>query len=138
VLLDICAVICLANGDRLHHRATDAIIAAGLSPGTFVPPISACEVGLLACPGARNSHPIEFLPNPKGWFARVMSGPGIRPTPFTPDIAIDASHLPGEIHGDPADRMIVDTARRLGIPVVTRDPRILVCARRGHVAAIRC
>jgi PIN domain nuclease of toxin-antitoxin system len=67
-----------------------------------------------------------------------MAGPGIRPAPFTPDIAIDASNLPGEMHGDPADQMIVATARHLGVPVVTRDTRILTYARRGHMAATRC
>jgi PIN domain nuclease of toxin-antitoxin system len=67
-----------------------------------------------------------------------MAGAGIRPAPLTPDIAIDASQLPGEPHGDPADRMIVATARHLGASVVTRDSRILAYARRGHVAAIRC
>lgn len=138
VLLDTCAVIWLANGDRLHHQATEAIIAAGLTSGIFVSPISAWEVGLLAQPSRRDSPASEFLPTPKAWFARVMTGPGIRPAPFTPDIAIDASYLPGDIHGDPADRMIVATARQLGIPVVTRDARILAYARRGHVVAIRC
>ena len=34
--------------------------------------------------------------------------------------------------------MIVATARQLGVPVVTRDSRILAYARRGHVAAISC
>jgi PIN domain nuclease of toxin-antitoxin system len=68
----------------------------------------------------------------------VMAGPGIRPAPLTPDIAIDASYLPGDINGDPADRMIVATARQLYIPVVIRDARILAYARRGHVVAIRC
>jgi PIN domain nuclease of toxin-antitoxin system len=51
---------------------------------------------------------------------------------------MDASQLPGEPHGDPADRMIVATARHLGASVVTRDSRILAYARRRHVAAIRC
>jgi PIN domain nuclease of toxin-antitoxin system len=58
--------------------------------------------------------------------------------PFTPDIAIDASHLPGDAHDDPADNMIVASARQLGVPVVTRGARILAYTRRSHVAAIRC
>lgn len=138
VLLDTCAVIWLANGDRLRQQAMDAIVAAGLSGGILVSPVSAWEVGLLARPRGRPGVPLQFLPDPKAWFARVMAGPGIRPAPFTPDIAIDASQLPGEVHGDPVDRMIVATARQLGVPVITRDARILAYARRGHVAAIRC
>ena len=138
VLLDTCAVIWLANGDRLRQQAADAIVAAGLSGGILVSPVSAWEVGLLARPRGRDHAPPQFLPDPKAWFARVMAGPGIRPAPFTPEIAIDASHLPGDVHGDPADQMIVATARQLGIPVVTRDSRILAYARCGHVSAIRC
>jgi PIN domain nuclease of toxin-antitoxin system len=138
VLLDTCAVIWLVNGDRLRQQAVDAIVAAGLSNGIFVSPVSAWEVGLLSRPRSRNQRPLQFLPDPKAWFARVMAGPGIRPAPFNLDIAIDASHLPGEAHGDPADLMIVATARHLGMPVVTRDSRILAYARHGHVFAIRC
>jgi PIN domain nuclease of toxin-antitoxin system len=137
-MLDTCAVIWLANGDRLRQQAVDAIVAAGLSGSIFVSPVSAWEVGLLARPRGRSGAPLQFLPDPKAWFAQVMAGPGIRPAAFTPDIAIDASHLPGEPHGDPADLMIVATARQLGVPVVTRDARILAYARRGYVAAIRC
>ena len=56
--------------------------------------------GGAAGPSARpRSCAAQFLPDPKAWFARVMAGPGIRPAPFTPDIAIDASHLPGDVHG---------------------------------------
>jgi PIN domain nuclease of toxin-antitoxin system len=42
------------------------------------------------------------------------------------------------MHGDPADQIIVATARHLGTVIVTRDSRILAYARRGHVGAIRC
>jgi PIN domain nuclease of toxin-antitoxin system len=138
ILLDTCAVIWLANGDRLRRQAADAVVMAGLSGGILVSPVSAWEVGLLARPHGSHRTPVQFLPDPKAWFAKVMAGPGIRPAPFTPDIAIDASHLPGDVHGDPADRIIVATARQLSIPVVTRDARILAYARQGHITAIRC
>jgi len=138
VLLDTCAVIWLANGDKLRQGAIEAIVAAGLAGGIFVSPVSAWEIGMLARPRGADRPRLQFLPDAKAWFARVMAGAGIRPAPLTPDIAIDASQLPGEPHGDPADRMIVATARHLGASVVTRDSRILAYARRGHVAAIRC
>jgi PIN domain nuclease of toxin-antitoxin system len=135
VLLDTCSVIWLANGDTLRGQAADAIVAAGLAGGIFISPVSAWEVGLLSRPGV---GVLQFLPDPKTWFTTVMTGPGIKPAAFTPDIAIDASHLPGNPHGDPADRLIIATARQLGIPIVTRDARILAYARRGYVTAIRC
>src|SRR5215469_3269306 len=125
VLLDTCAVIWLANGDKLRQQAIDAIIEAGILGGVLVSPISAWEVGLLARPREGRHASLQFLPDAKAWFARILAGPGVRLAPLTPDIALDASHLPGDTHGDPADNMIVASARQLGVPVVTRDARIL-------------
>lgn len=136
VLLDTCAVIWLANGGAMAEAAVVAIMHAGLADGVFVSPVSAWEVGLLGRPS--QARPVSFLPDPKTWFARVMAGPAIRPASFTPEIAIDSSFLPGELHGDPADRLIIATARHLGAPVVTRDARIRAYAEAGHVRVIPC
>jgi PIN domain nuclease of toxin-antitoxin system len=138
VLLDTCAVIWLANGEAMLPGAIDAIVQAGLAEGAFVSPISAWEVGLLSRPRAGGRIAKEFLPDPKTWFARLMAGAGIKSAPLTPEIAIDACFLPGELHGDPADRLLLATARYLRVPIVTRDRQILAYARRGDVRAIRC
>jgi PIN domain nuclease of toxin-antitoxin system len=138
VLLDTCAVIWLANGDPMASSATAAIRRAGTTDGIFVSPISAWEVGLLSKPRAGRNLVVQFMPDPKTWFARVMAGPGIREASFTPEIAIDASFLPGELHGDPADRLIVASARHLGVPIVTRDRRMIAYGRGGHLQVIPC
>jgi len=136
VLLDTCAVIWLANGDPLDAAAVAAIIEAGLAEGIFVSPVSAWEVGLLSRPGRRGQ--LRFLPDPKTWFARVMAGPGIREAPLSGAIAIDASYLPGAMHGDPGDRLLMSTARHLGVPIVTRDRQIIAYAESGYVGVVRC
>jgi PIN domain nuclease of toxin-antitoxin system len=138
VLLDTCAVIWLANGDPLASSATAAIVHAGLAEGVFVSPVSAWEVGLLSKPKVGRNPAVRFMPDPKTWFARVMAGPGIRGAAFTPEIAIDASFLPGELHGDPGDRLIVTTARHLNVAIVTRDRRIIAYGHDGHVQTIPC
>jgi PIN domain nuclease of toxin-antitoxin system len=138
VLLDTCAVIWLANGDPLARSASAAIIHAGSAGGIFISPISAWEVGLLSQPRAGRKLAVKFAPDPKTWFARVMAGPGIREASLTPEIAIDASFLPGELHGDPGDRLIVTTARHLGVPIVTRDRRIIAYGQNGHAQVIPC
>src|SRR4029077_699981 len=79
-----------------------------------------------------------FMPDPKTWFARVMAGPGIREAFLTPEIAVDASFLPGALPGNPGDRLIVTTARHLGVPIVTGDRRIIDYARDGHAQTIPC
>ena len=138
VLLDTCAVIWLANGDPLNASAVAAIIQAGLAEGIFVSPLSAWEVGMLSRPRAGRSAGLKFMPDPKTWFARVMAGPGIREAPLSGAIAIDASYLPGDAQGDPADRLLISTARHLGVPIVTRDRQIIAYAAGGHIDVIRC
>jgi PIN domain nuclease of toxin-antitoxin system len=137
VLLDTCAVIWLANGNPLAAAATAAIVHAGLADGVFVSPVSAWEIGLLSRPKPGRAA-LQFVPDPKTWFHKLMAGPGIREAALAPEIAIDASYLPGALHGDPGDRLIVATARHFAMPIVTRDRRILAYADAGHVGAIAC
>ena len=138
VLLDTCAVIWLANGAPMTNSATAAIIRAGLADGVFVSPVSAWEIGMLSRPKPGRSAAVLFMPDPKTWFARVITGPGIREASLTPEIAIDASFLPGELHGDPGDRLLVTTARYLGVPIVTRDRSIIAYGRNGYAQVIPC
>jgi PIN domain nuclease of toxin-antitoxin system len=138
VLLDTCAVIWLANGDPLHRDAVASIVQAGLSHGIFVSPASAWEIGMLARPRPGRGPSVQFAPDPKTWFARFAAGPGIRVADLTPSIAIDASWLPGVLHGDPGDRLIIATARHLRIPIVTRDSKIIAYAAAGHAEVIAC
>ncbi len=67
-----------------------------------------------------------------------MALPGVKEARITPDIAIDSSHLPGDLHSDPADRLIIATARHLGMPIVTGDRKIIAYAAAGHVGVIPC
>jgi PIN domain nuclease of toxin-antitoxin system len=137
VLLDTCAVIWLARG-LFPERALPLIVHAGLNGGLYVSPISAWEVGMIAKPRSGRRPALEFLPDPKTWFAQVMAGPGIRSARFTPDIAIEASFLPGNIHDDLGDRLIIATARNMRLPIVTRDEKIIAYATAGHVEVIAC
>jgi PIN domain nuclease of toxin-antitoxin system len=138
VLLDTCAVIWLGNGNPLHQHAMASVVRAGLSGGIFVSPASAWEIGLLAKPRPGRGRSLQFEPDPKTWFARFATGPGIRLAELTPSIAIDASWLPGDLHGDPGDRLIIATARHLRIPIVTRDSNIIAYAAAGHAEVIAC
>jgi PIN domain nuclease of toxin-antitoxin system len=138
VLLDTCAVIWLANGDPLVPQAAAEIVHAGLHGGVFVSPIAAWEIGMLSKPRPGRAGVVRFLPDPAAWFARFMAGAGIKQAAFTPDIAIAASWLPGELHGDPVDRLLIATARHLGLPIVTRDRKIIAYAATGEVAVVAC
>lgn len=61
---------------------------------------------------------------------------GMLLAPLTPPIAVDANTLPGELHWDPADRIIVATARALKASLLTADSALLAYGRQGHVSVI--
>jgi PIN domain nuclease of toxin-antitoxin system len=138
VLLDTCAVIWLANGVALPPDVVAILMRAGSANGLLVSTVSAWEIGLLNRPRPGRQPALRCEPDPKTWFARFLSGPGIREMPITHATAIDSSHLPGDLHPDPADRLIVATARHLGMPIVTGDRNILAYAEAGHVRVIPC
>ena len=138
ILLDTCAVIWMVNAGPLSTDVIDLIRQAGRTEGVFVSTASAWEIGLLGRPRPGRGPGPEFLPDPKTWFARLMALPGIREAPITPAIAIDSCLLPGDLHSDPADRFIIATARHLGMPIVTRDRRIIAYAAAGFVQVIPC
>jgi PIN domain nuclease of toxin-antitoxin system len=54
-------------------------------------------------------------------------------TDVTHEIAWEAYNLPGKFHSDPADRVLVATARLSGFTLLTADDLIL---RYGHVKAV--
>ena len=51
--------------------------------------------------------------------------PGIHLLKLTPEIAIESTRLPGEFHRDPADQIIVATARIHECSLLTVDDKIL-------------
>jgi PIN domain nuclease of toxin-antitoxin system len=135
VLLDTCAIIWMVQAQPMASGALSAINHAAATGSVLVSPVSAWEVGLLA---TRRRQPLTFRPDPITWVERFLDRPGIRAVPLAHGVAVSAAMLPGELHGDPADRLLIATARGLGVPLVTRDRRILDYAAQGHVQAIAC
>lgn len=78
--------------------------------------ISCCEVAKLIEIGKLT------LPLPvEDWINQALAHPGVRLLDLTPRIAIEATQLPGVFHRDPADQLIVATARVHDCPLVTVD-----------------
>lgn len=67
------------------------------------------------------------------WLAAVTQIDAVRFVPVDVEVATKSVELPGAFHQDPADRMIVATARKLAVPLVTKDDRIQAYA---HVKTI--
>ena len=71
------------------------------------------ELGRLALPLAVNE-----------WMAKALAYPGIHLQALTPEIAISSTQLPGDFRRDPADQILVATARMHRVPLLTSDERI--------------
>ena len=94
----------------------------------WIPVISVWELGMLVSKGRLN-----MTCSPESWVKKSLALPGLQLAPLTPEVALQSSTLPGFFHGDPADRMIVATARVLDAPLVTRDEKITAYADQGWV-----
>ena len=66
------------------------------------------------------------LPLPvEDWLQAALSYPGVRLLDLSPRIAVESTQLPGSFHKDPADQIIVATARVYDCPLMTADHKIL-------------
>lgn len=59
------------------------------------------------------------------WISLALRFPGIELLPLTPEIAVESTQLPGPLHRDPADQIIVATSRVLRLPLLTEDQKLL-------------
>lgn len=134
LLLDTHAAIWITEGLSLAPAATEAIGAAYRANRIIlVSPITAWEVGLLV---AKNR--ISLSSKPERWFQKILAIPGVELAKLTPDILIESSFLPGNPPGDPADRIILATARDIGATLITRDRLLLKYGEDGQVSTLPC
>ncbi|MCQ3925366.1 MAG: type II toxin-antitoxin system VapC family toxin [Rhodocyclaceae bacterium] len=118
----------LLGQPQLAARERDALdrhAVAGTPPGLSA--ISLWEAQMLAARGRLSiDEPLtHWLPT-----AAASETVTVLPLDVAAILALDA--LPKGFHGDPADRIIVATARAHGLPLATRDGNI----RRSHAAKI--
>ena len=108
------------HGEERLARTQAEVIKANETDVIGVSAISCWEIAKLVEYGR-----LELPCSLEEWFEDALSYPGIRLLELTPEIAIESTQLPGEFHRDPADQMIVATARMYGCPLVTSDGRLL-------------
>lgn len=134
LLLDTCAIIWIALNAPIGPEAVAAMTqSAAAQEKVRVSPISAWELGLLSAKGR-----LATARSPMSIFGEVIATPGVRIEALSPEVLIESSFLPGNLHRDPADRILIATARNFDLTLVTRDQTILSYAQEGHVRAIAC
>lgn len=133
VLLDTHVWVWYVEGDRARFSPRiEPVIEAAVERGDLlVSAISVWEVAQLDA-----LRRLQLTQEVRTWVARALAFPGVRLKGLSPAIAIESTRLPGEPHRDPADRMLVATARLTGAALVTCDAQILAYAKPGHVKVI--
>lgn len=134
-VLDTHVWIWLVEGDRtaLSAPAIEAIERAARGGAVRVSAISVWEVAMLEAKGRISlSRPVE------DWVQAALHAPGVQLLPLGPEIAIGSTRLPGMPHGDPADRILMASARHLGGQLATCDREILNYSEGGQLRVLNC
>jgi PIN domain nuclease of toxin-antitoxin system len=133
LLLDTHCWIWMALGETTRFRpaAVRRIEQAARAGSLLVSVISVWETAMLESKGR-----IRFQKPCLDWVREALDTPGLTLAPITPEIAVDSSRLPGDFHGDPADRILVATARSLGVPLLTRDSKLVEYGRRRFAGVL--
>lgn len=129
LLLDTCALLWLAEGIELAAGARKAIADGSLN----VSPISVWEIANLV----RKKRIVLAMPVVK-WFRQTLDKTEAAILDLSLDVIVDSCELPGSPPGDPADRIIIATAREASMVLMTRDEDILTYSRAGYVRTMAC
>ena len=113
MILDTCALLWLASGDKKLGRSTLKEINAAAA--VYVSAISGFEIAIKVARGKlKLPHP------PQEWFEKVAEHHGLTVLPLELKACVTAAQLP-PIHHDPCDRFIIAVAKLHDLRVVTSD-----------------
>lgn len=129
LLLDTCAVLWLAEGIELAADARKAVVDGNLN----VSPISVWEIANLV----RKNRIVLAMPVAK-WFRQALDMMEAAMSELTVEILAGSCELPGSPPSDPADRIIIATAREARMVLMTRDKNILAYSHAGYVRTMVC
>jgi PIN domain nuclease of toxin-antitoxin system len=120
-LLDTHVLLWWVNGDpRLSSEQLQILEQANEDQPLWVSDISLWEIATLA-----SLKRIELQIPLRDWLERATAPPLVQRMPISPTVAAEVAALPPDFHRDPADRIIVASARVLGANLLTRDDRII-------------
>ena len=129
IVLDTHALVWWVSGDpELSKRARIAIEKEMIGGEIIVSSISAWEIAMLVDHGK-----LLLSMDVDRWLSTVCEIEAVRFLFVDVEISLKSVTLPGKFHKDPADRIIVATARKLGVPLITKDEKIRAYA---HVKTI--
>ena len=121
IVIDTHVLIWWVNrSSSLSQTAKTAIQESISKSEVIISSISAWEISMLIA-----KERLALSMDVETWLHEVSQIDGVRFMPVDNEIGIKSTTLPGEFHKDPADRMIVATARKLAVPLITADDKII-------------
>ena len=109
----------LGTATRLSSEQWEVIESAGPDEPLWVSEITLWEIATL-----HSLDRIELRLPLRDWLEKATAPPLVRRFGISPAVAAEVAALPDTFHRDPADRIIVATARVLGATLLTQDQRI--------------
>jgi PIN domain nuclease of toxin-antitoxin system len=119
VILDTHAWVFYAIGARLAKRGLQRIEKARKAGRLQIAAVTLWEVALLA-----QERKIRFVQPPREWFRDALAQTEMTVAALDAEVAIEAARLMHLLR-DPADCQIAGTALRRGVPLATRDARLI-------------
>lgn len=121
IVIDTHTLLWWVSGDKeLSKAAAQAIKEALAKSEVIISSITIWEISMLI-----EKNRLSLSMDIESWAEEVADIKGVRFIPVDNEIGIKSTKLPGEFHKDPADRIIVATARKLAVPLVTIDEKII-------------
>ena len=120
IVIDTHIWVWWVHDDPRLAPSTGALLGSAEKTGIGVSAISCWEVAKLV-----ERHRLILPCSVSDWLEQALAYPGIRLLELSPRICVESTRLPGTFHRDPADQMIVATARVFEVPLVTEDSKIL-------------
>lgn len=132
LLLDTHTWIWLVNGsDRLGPEAVRELGSAGARQRVGVSEISFWEICTKAAKGK-----LTLVGGPRAWLRNASKMPGIGIVQVDREVLVESALLDWD-HRDPADRLLVATARRYGMRIASADDELLsYCLGEGRVSVM--
>jgi PIN domain nuclease of toxin-antitoxin system len=119
------------NATRLPAASVRKLDDARKEDGILVSAISVWEIGVLHAKGR-----IQLSAPLRDWVSSALAPAGISLLPLDAETASESTLLPGEPHGDPADRFLIAAARTKGVILATRDEHIIDYGKAGYVRVL--
>ncbi len=109
----------VSSPEFLSETAKQIIDEAATEKNVFISSISTWEIAILVSRGR-----LKLTMSPADWVAASEALPFFDFVPVSNSLALKSVQLPGILHNDPADRIIIATAVSLGAVLVTKDEKI--------------